>query len=181
VAGAAHGLTVYHGMVSQMHIPETENVIRIYNHLTGGNDSGLYLLDVIKYWRDPGIEDSKIFAYASVNHVNHVHVKQAINLFGGLFMGFQCQQKVLEEFKANKPWLPGRLINAGHAVYVTSYDDVGVEVLTWGATQRGTWAWWDKCVDECFALLPPEAQIEGFTPGFDFKRLNQDLKEVAVI
>jgi hypothetical protein len=181
IAGAAHGITVYHGMVSQRHIPALSEVIRIYNHLTGGIDSGLYMLDVVKYWRSTGIEDSKIYAYASVNKSNHTHVKQAIANFGGLFMGFQCQEKVLEEFRDKKPWKPGHLINAGHAVYVVGYDEEGVEVLTWGSTQRGTWDWWDMCVDESYALLPPEAKLTGFTPGFDFARLQKDLAEVAVI
>jgi hypothetical protein len=181
VAGAAHGVTVYHGMVSQKHIPALQSVIRIYNHLTGGIDSGLYMLDVIKYWRSTGIEDSKIYAYASVNKINHTHVKQAVSIFGGLFCGFQCQEKVLDEFRDKKPWQPGKKINAGHAVYVTGYNDDGVEVLTWGTTQLGTWEWWDEHVDESFALLPPEAKIEGFTTGFDFERLKKDLSEVAVI
>lgn len=181
VAGMAHGVTIHHGMVKQMHIPTQQNVIRIYNQLTGGIDSGLYLMDVLKFWRAVGIEESQIFAYANVNHVNHTHVKQAISIFGGLFMGFQCHEKVIEEFKNGKPWQPGRLINAGHAVYATGYDDKFVEMLTWGDVQRGSWAWWDKCVDECFALLPPEAVLPDFTPGFDFARLKKDLAEVAII
>lgn len=181
IAGMAHGVTVYHGMVSQEHVPAQSEVIRIYNHLTGGVDSGLYLLDVIKYWRGTGIEESKIYAYANVSPHNHEHVKQAIAIFGGLFMGFQCQEKVLDEFRARKPWQPGKKINAGHAVYVAGYDYSGVEVLTWGTIQQGTWAWWDEHVDECYALLPPEAKVEGFTTGFDFARLKKDLSEVAIV
>jgi hypothetical protein len=181
VAGMAHGVTVYHGMVTQRHIPELSEVVRIYNHLTGGFDSGLYLLDVVKYWRSTGIEDNQILAYTTLNNHNRVHVKQAINLFGGLLMGFQCQEKVMEEFKAKKPWKPGHLINAGHAVYVTGYDTDYVEVLTWGSTQKGTWAWWDRCVDEAYVLLPPEAKLPEFAPGFDFERLQKDLAEVAII
>jgi hypothetical protein len=180
VAGMAHGVTVYHGMVVQRHIPELINVIKIYNFLTGGNDTGLYMLDVVKYWRSTGIEDSKVYAYTSVSHTNHLHVKQAISLFGGLLVGFQCQEKVIEEFANNKPWKPGKLVNAGHAVYVTGYNDDGVEVLTWGSTQKGTWAWWDACVDEAYAMLPPEAKLVGFTPGFDFDRLKKDLAEVSM-
>jgi hypothetical protein len=36
-------------------------------------------------------------------------------------------------------------------------------------------------VDECYALLPPEAKVEGFTTGFDFTRLKKDLSEVAIV
>lgn len=181
VAGMAHGVTLYHGMVSQLHVPALSEVVRIYYNLTGGADSGLYMFDVVRFWRTVGIEGSKIFAYASVNHNNRTHVKQAINIFGGLFMGFQCQEKVIEEFNAGTPWKPGKKINFGHAVFVTGYDSSGVEVLTWGSTQKGTWEWWYEHVDECYALLPPEAAVEGFTPGFDFARLRKDLSEVAVI
>ncbi len=181
VAGAAHGITVYGGMVKQTHIPSLQTVVRIYNHLTGGVDSGLYLLDVVKYWRGNGIDNHKTIAYASVNRHNHTHVKQAIQIFGGLLLGFQCQEKVLEEFNTGQTWQPGKLINAGHAVYVTGYSMLGVEVLTWGSIHHGTWAWWDECVDEVYVLLPPEAKYTGFTPGFDYNRLKRDLIEVSIL
>ena len=181
IAAAAHGLTIYHGMVKETHIPTTQSVVKIYKGLTGGDDSGLYLLDVVKYWRSTGIEDSKIFAYTKVSKYNHTHVKQAINIFGGVMLGFQCQEKVQEEFNQGMPWQPGRLIDSGHAVYAVGYDSSGVEVLTWGTMQRGTWAWWDACVDECYALLPPESMKPEFTPGFDFDRLRKDLSEVAFL
>jgi hypothetical protein len=179
VAAAAHGETVYHGMVNELHIPSEQSVIKIYKNLTGGDDSGLYLLDVVKFWRLMGIENHRIFAYTKVARRNHTHVKQAINIFGGAILGFQCQDKVMDEFEAGIPWQPGKLIDSGHAVYAVGYDSTGVEMLTWGTVQKGTWAWWDACVDECYALLPPEAQKPGFTLGFDYERLRKDLAEVA--
>lgn len=181
IAGMAHGVAVYNGIVNVKHIPAEKEVVRIYNHLTDGIDSGLYMLDVVKFWRATGIEEHKIYAYVNVNAHNHEHVKQATWLFGGLFMGFQCQEKVLAEFRAREPWKPGRKLNAGHAVYVTGYDSETVEVLTWGDTQKGTWDWWDEHVDEAYAMLPPEAAEEGFTPGWDFDKLKSDLSEVAII
>lgn len=180
VAGMAHGITVYHGMVTQLHIPSEQSVVKTYYHLTGGIDSGLYLLDGVKYWRSTGIEGAKVFAYVKVNHHNRNHVKQAISIFGGLLAGFQCQEKVVEEFQAGKAWQPGIPINAGHAIYITGYDLDCVECLTWGSTQKGTWAWWEQHIDECYALLPDEAQFPGFTPGFDFIKLKSDLQEVAI-
>jgi hypothetical protein len=179
VAGAAHGITIYNGMISETHIPKEENVVRIYFHLTGGVDTGLYLLDVIKYWRGSGIEENKIYAYAKIRHTNHLQVMQAVSMFGGLFAGFQCQEKVMEEFIEGTPWEPGELMNAGHAIYITGYDDDGIECLTWGALQRGTWDWWDKCTDECYALLPIQAKDPDFTPGFDFDKLKRDLYRVS--
>jgi hypothetical protein len=52
-------------------------------------------------------------------------------------------------------------------------------VLTWGNTQQATWAWWDECVDEAYAILPPEAEKSGFAQGFNFAQLKADLNDVA--
>lgn len=148
--------------------------------MTGGIDSGLVMLDVLNYWRRIGMMNNKILAYVRINPSNHAHVKQAIYLFGGVYMGFQVSSKCVEEFNARKPWTPGNLIYSGHAVHVVGYDDAGVNVLTWGSTQRGMWSWWDNSVDEAYAILPPEAGEGVFAPGFDFERLKKDLSEVAI-
>ena len=89
------------------------------------------------------------------------------------------QEYAQQEFADRKPWVPGPLTTDGHAVFAVSYDASGVTVLTWGNTQKATWAWWDECVDEAYAILPPEAQTAGFAPGFDFAQLKADLKAVA--
>jgi len=52
-------------------------------------------------------------------------------------------------------------------------------MLTWGSTQKGTWAWWDECVDEAYAIVPPEAKKAGFAPGFNVQQLLADLNDVA--
>jgi hypothetical protein len=52
-------------------------------------------------------------------------------------------------------------------------------VLTWGNTQQATWAWWDECVDEAYAILPAQAKASDFDPDFDFAQLQADLAQVA--
>jgi len=52
-------------------------------------------------------------------------------------------------------------------------------VLTWGGIQKASWAWWDECVDEAYAILPPAAEKPAFAPGFDIVRLKADLALVA--
>jgi len=122
----------------------------------------------------------KILAYVKIDPKDHVHVQQAIQIFGGVYLGFQVQQNCVEEFNAKKPWTPGPLTNDGHAVFAVGYDQNAVTVLTWGNTQLGTWAWWDECVDEAYAILPPEAKTPGFLPpGFDIAQLQVDLNDVA--
>ncbi|HEY4106881.1 MAG TPA: hypothetical protein VGM44_23435, partial [Polyangiaceae bacterium] len=120
----------------------------------------------------------KILGFVSIEPKNHVHIKQAIQIFGGVYLGFQVQQNAIQDFDARKTWTPGKLTNDGHAVYAVSYDDKTVTVLTWGNTQKASWAWWDECVDEAYAILPAQAKLESFD-GIKFAELQKDLDSVA--
>lgn len=179
IAALAHALTAYRGLVGTEKVMTKSEVVKLYLHLTGGVDSGMNELDVLNYWRTHTVSGDKILAYATVEMKNHLHVQQTMRLFGGVYLGFHVQQNCLQEFDAHQPWTPGPLTNDGHAVFAVAYDSVGVTVLTWGNTQKATWAWWDECVDEAYAILPPEAKQSDFAPGFDFAQLKTDLGVVA--
>ncbi len=179
IAAAAHAITTYQGLVGSKTIMSKAAIKKLYYHLSGGVDSGLPELDVLNYWRNTPIDGDKILAYVSVDPKNHTNVQQAIKLFGGVYLGFQVQQNCIQEFDAHQPWTPGPLTQDGHAVFAVAYDQNGVTVLTWGNTQEATWAWWDECVDEAYAILPPEAAKPGFAPGFDMTQLKADLADVA--
>jgi hypothetical protein len=180
IAALAHAITTYRGLISKKEIMSKQAVTKLYFHLTGGVDSGLNELDVLNYWRQNAVEKDKILGYVKIDPKNHVHIEQAMQLFGGVYLGFQVQQNCLQEFDAHKPWTPGPLTTDGHAVFAVGYDQNTVTVLTWGNTQQGTWAWWDECVDEAYAILPPEAAKSAFAPGFNLAQLQADLNQVAV-
>ena len=179
IAGVAHAITVWQGKIKKKDIPSASDVLKLYYHLTGGPDTGLNELDVLNYWRSNGALGEKILAFAKVNVKNQKHIKSAICLFGGVYLGFQVQQDCIQDFNAHKPWTPGPLTNEGHCVVAVGYDEKEVTVLTWGNTQQGTWAWWDECVDEAYAILPSEAKAADFDPGFKFAQLKADLEAVA--
>jgi len=180
IAAAAHAVTAYRGLVSKKKdIMTKAAVVKLYMHLTGGVDSGLNEIDVLNYWRQNKIGGDEIMGFVSIDPKNHTHVQQAIQIFGGVYLGFQVQQNCIQEFDAHKPWTPGKLTTDGHAVFAVAYDTAGVTVLTWGNTQQGTWAWWNECVDEAYAILPPEAKNSTFAPGFNLAQLQTDLSAVA--
>ena len=179
MAAAAHATTVYNGLTKANVVMDQSALVKLYFQLTGGVDSGLDELKVLNFWQSTGIDAQKILAFVSIEPKDHAHVQQAIQLFGGVYLGFQVQADAQQDFEAKKPWTPGKLTNDGHAVYAVAYDQTGVTVLTWGNTQKGTWAWWDECVDEAYGVLPLNAQQAGFAPGFDFAQLEADLKLVA--
>jgi hypothetical protein len=179
IAALAHASTVWHGLLGKHKVMTRAAVVKLYFHLTGGIDSGLNELDVLNYWRKHSESGDKILAFASINPSRHDHIMQAVSLFGGVYIGFQCQRNCVEQFDAKKPWTPGKLTNDGHAVFVTGYDPSGVTCLTWGAAQAGTWAWWDECVQEAYAIISPECKDPAFCPGVDFAALTADLAAVA--
>ncbi|HTR48187.1 MAG TPA: hypothetical protein VMM16_12455 [Verrucomicrobiae bacterium] len=178
IAALAHAMTVYHGMLGKEKIMAAKSVVGLYEKLTGGPDTGLQELDVLNYWRKNKVSGDEILAYVSIDPKNHTHVQQALKLFGGVYLGFQVQQNCIQEFDARQPWTPGKLTQDGHAVYAVAYDQNGVTVLTWGNTQQATWAWWDECVDEAFAILPPEAKNPAFAQGFNVTQLLADLQQL---
>ena len=179
IAALAHATTVFEGLVGKRNVMATAAVEKLYFKLTGGVDSGMNELDVLNYWRQNKVAQDSLDAFVKLDPKNHAHVQQAINLFGGVYLGFQVQQNAQQDFQNGTTWTPGTLTNDGHAVYAVAYDAGTVTVLTWGSTQKATWAWWDECVDEAYALLPKDAQKNGFAPGFDFAQLQADLQGVA--
>ena len=181
IAARAHAITAYRALIGKRVIPSKASVLKLYRHLTGGPDTGLAELDVLNNWRQSSSGAEQILAFASIQPTNHTDVQLAIQLFGGVYLGFQCQENCIQDFDAHIPWTPGPLTNDGHAVYAVDYDANGVTVLTWGSTQQGTWAWWDEGVDEAYAILPPEAQQPGFCPGYDITALQADLAQVGGI
>jgi len=166
IAALAHAVTVFRALADrEIRVMTKECVVKLYMKLTGGVDTGLNELDVMNYWRKHAVDADRIFGFAKIDPKNHAHVQQAIRLFGGVYLGFQCQKNCIEDFDAKKPWTPGPLTHDGHAVFAVGYDASLVTVLTWGNTQQGSWAWWDECVDEAYAILPPEAVKPDFAPG----------------
>lgn len=175
IAAAAHANTVFRGLAGARYVMSQQEVLGVFNDLTGGANQGLHSLDVLKYWKQKGIGDERILAYLRIDPKNHEHVQLAIQHFGGVYLAFKETAQCQKGLDPKHAWTTGPLTSAGHAVFAVAYDAAEVSVLTWGNVQQGTWDWWDECVYDAFAIVPPEAADAGFAPGFDFARLKADL------
>jgi hypothetical protein len=98
IAALGHAITVYRGLVGKTSVPAKQTLVKLYMHLTGGVDSGLNELDVLNYWRQNNVSKEKILAFVSVGTKNHTHIQQAIQIFGGVYLGFQVQANCLQDF-----------------------------------------------------------------------------------
>jgi hypothetical protein len=179
VAGAAHYITNEHLRIGQILIPTESEVIKIYRKLSGCKDSGLVMLDFMKYWHKNPLFGHKIEAFGRVDYKNEKLVKQCIQLFGGIDLGFLVQNDAIKDFESGTPWTPGPNDGGGHCVIAAAYDKDYYYILTWGGIIRATKAWWLAQIDEAFAILPPEYKEPGFAPGFDSETLLNDYNAVT--
>lgn len=172
-------------IVSDRQIVKAYIAITGYDPKTGANDKGATALDMLKYWRKNGVDGYKITAFASVNHRTKKAVKEAIFLFGGVYIGLKLPLSI----KGQKVWEvpPGGAVDdgrpgsyGGHAVCVLAYDERGLTCITWGKKRKMTWAFWDAYVEEAYALVSDTFLKDGKTPaGFDVELLESDLMGIT--
>lgn len=187
-AAAGHMLEVWTRQVTGTpRLLQDSDVLALYDLVNGGIDAGASEMDVLDAWRHTGLAGDKLFAYAAVTPSDHQLVETACWLFSGLYLGIALPLSAQHQDVWNTvsrdiqgDSTPGSW--GGHAVDVVGYDPGGLTVVTWGATKRMTWAFWDEYVDEAWALIPSDYQQLGSKPlenGFDLAQLEQDLAEVG--
>jgi hypothetical protein len=167
-------------------------ILGAYSAITGyvagqpSTDRGANELDVLSYWRKTGFGGRRIVAYAALEPQNRTHVEDAIELFGGCYIGLalpaSAQQQAVWSVPPGGPsgtGAPGSW--GGHAVPVVAYDQRGLTAVTWGAVKRMTWGFWSTYCDEAYALVSQDwIDKKGHDPeGFDLNGLLADLKLVA--
>jgi hypothetical protein len=164
IAGRAHQTLRFELVEQRKVIRITDGeVVREYLLETGGEDSGLVVLDSLNRWRRRGWiaggERYFISAFAEIDRRIPNQVRQAVFTELGVGLGVSLPITAQREFEAGKPWAtvtgagsaPGSW--GGHYVYVTGYTSLGPTCVTWGRKQRMSWAFFDKYCDEAYAMI----------------------------
>jgi hypothetical protein len=185
-AAVGHMAEAWTSWEAQAWGPTTAEVMDLYwatGDGSGTDDTGRVETDVLNYWRNNGFggRKDKITAYTQVDTTNRPLVKQAAFLFGGLYIGIalpitaqgQSQWSVVAGSGSDGD--PGSW--GGHAVNVTAYTSQYVTVITWGQRLRMTWGFWNKYVDEAYALLSPD-WASTLPHGFNMAALAADLAAI---
>lgn len=142
-------------------------------------DQGGVLLDVLRAWKAQTLEGNSLVAYASVDVQNVLEVKQAINLFGGLYTGLQFPNSAFSQ----NTWMTvadDGGIAGGHCVQICGYDTTGFSCISWGKVYPMTTGFFLKYFDEAYALISPEwINRNGLAPtGLNLTQLEQDLSAI---
>ncbi len=164
IAGRAHQTLRFERLEQAAKLGITEKeVLNEYFRETGGEDSGLVVLDSLKRWRKNGWVAAKkryhIQAFTQIQVKDHASIQQAIYLDVGVGLGLSLPKSAQGQVQAGKPWDvvsgPGSTRGSwgGHYVYVSGYTRLGPVCVTWGRKQQITWSFLDKYCDETYAII----------------------------
>jgi hypothetical protein len=144
--------------------PDTQ-AVQLYQEACGykpgqpNTDQGGVEQDVLTYAMLAGIPvvngngRHRITAFVEIDPANFADVKLAIFTAGLAYIGFNVPSYLPEEPGATWDVQPGiPQIAGGHCVIVAGYDDAGLDVISWGAKYRMTWAFWSEFVDEAYMI-----------------------------
>ncbi len=160
-----------------------EEVIKAYLDYTNGQDQGAVESDLLAHWEQNGLFGSKIDAYAPSDHKDFDEIKSIVNTFGFCYIGILVPAPCQQQFAEHKPWdLTGTpaddQIEGGHCVIIVGYDHDTFYVVTWGEIQAVTKRWFEKYLEETWAIITPEAVKANKVRNFRLSDLQQDIKKL---
>ncbi len=149
-------------------------------------DNGSNLRSVLKYRAKTGVLDAnnqrhKIGAFVKLDQSNLTEVLQAAYIFQAVGIGIRFPSSAMAQFNAGQPWdvVSGATVEGGHYVPLVGKNG-NLQVVTWGALQPMTPAFFAQYCDEAWAYISSEDLNGGRVDpeGFDIAQLNADLTAV---
>jgi hypothetical protein len=184
MAAAAHAIHAWNIATSQSHpVPDTDEVLKEYFRLTKGADIPLVEAEVLKHWHRSGLWGHRILGYTPISLTDIHLIKQAVYLYGLVFVGVKLTNSAEHQWKQKKEWSLQRgwkseAIIGGHAVPVIGYDKDSFYVVTWGRVQKLSLAWWHAYGDEAWAIFPIQLEEAGGCDHLNLDQLHADLKRI---
>lgn len=187
IAAQAHMVQLWTALAGLRVTPDEQQVVDTYMRLSGGVDSGLVELDVLRDWRSNGLNGETLLGFAAVDSQDTRRIRQAMALAGGVYCGAELpiawqqatqatQDNIAWDVDPNGstdgPWAIGSW--GGHAYNAVDYDQRGIRVVTWGRLVLLTWAAAVRYQSEVWAAIPSSWRT---TPpaGVDVDKLLADL------
>ena len=184
VAGAAHTVQVWTSMAANEFIIPDHRIIKSYFGLTNGADSGLNVLEFLKFWRKNQLWGQPLGAFVSINPSNIVQMQYAVYLFGAVFTGLSLplsakDQSVWDVPSGGDDSIPGSW--GGHLTICGEYNANHFINYTWGEKQPMTNDFVKNYCDEAYGLLSVSwfGKNHKSPDGFAYRDLLSDLTRIA--
>ena len=164
-----------------------DEVDSTYMGLTGGQDTGLLLPQVLNPWHmGPFLGQPPNGGFASVRPKNTNTMKQAIWIFGNAYCAVDLPMPAQEQFRPDGSgvWtLTGTdadyQIEGGHCIVAVAYTAEGIWFITWGGVVLATWEWWFTYGVQAYAVVPPGFVARGGDArGFSLHAMDNYLPKV---
>ncbi|MEU1407108.1 hypothetical protein ABZ471_33010 [Streptomyces sp. NPDC005728] len=163
----------------------TADVLKLYTHFgyrpgDPSTDQGAVCQDVLAYWHRYGFRGERNLGYARIDVGDHRELKQAIHLFGQVYVGVTITQSAEDQFNGDEVWDVTRRspVLGGHCISLGAYNEHGLDAVTRGRVQRLTWRWWDVYGDEAWVVFNPRDFLDPKTgrdrDGLDLATLRAD-------
>jgi len=169
--------------------PTLNQVIALYktqNPKFPADDNGMDIQTCLEYLHSNGGPDgTKLVAFAKVNYSNLDEVRAALAIFGCLWIGINVQQANMTQFNRGQPWdyVSGSANDGGHSIIGGGYTGQAsndVRFITWAQETGFTDNFWNKQVEEAWAVIWPEQLGSAeFQQGIDVNQLAADYKALT--
>jgi hypothetical protein len=151
-------------------------------------DNGCVIQDVLSNWQKDDSAVCPITEFAELKNFYYAHnLKEALYLFGTVYLGINVPQSAMDQFNAGEPWtyVGDNNIIGGHAIPLQEVYAPGVNdmytVITWGQKQRMSRSFVWNYVEEAWVMISPDwFNSSGVdTDGFNLAQLQADFAQVA--
>jgi hypothetical protein len=202
IAAAAHmfgAWTAYNGLAAGEALFDDGEIVQAYSAVGGyvpgdpGTDNGAMMSDVLAYLTRTGLTDvtgkvHKVAGYAAFgNPADDELLGQVVDVFGGVYVGFNVQQHMMSQFEAGQVWTwrPGDAVIGGHCVPLQRREPAGsrhgiLDYVTWAELQHADFGWQANAVEEAWAVVTQDwlDSIGYSVTGLDLSQLLADMAYV---
>jgi hypothetical protein len=203
-AGSFHAIQVLSSFMNRDGLEITEPdacVLQAYREVTGfdpsdpATDQGTDMQAYLKHWLNVGLPTGpgaqsrhRCVAFVEINPKNHQDVVEVIARCGFAYLGFEVPAYImgpdgaspLADWVYPDPSGASEASTGGHCVIAAAADPLGVTVISWGGVYKMSWRFWDRFVDEAYAVVDPDWANQHGTPlGISLGALAAEMKPLA--
>lgn len=190
-AAVAHYIILATAHTGKVFFPDPADVMKMYSAIsgydpvTGANDDGCAMTDVLNFWQTVGLSGHKILGWAKLDYTNLTALHQGIELFGANYVGVNLPASAQDQFEQKKNWefVKKSPIEGGHCILETGFGSDGSNYQTWGkGDQKASNAWSAAYRDEAYIVLTQDwiNQASGLAANhLNMDALQADLKLLA--
>lgn len=145
-----------------------------YDLVTGANDNGSNVRDVLNWRQNKGLIDAdggvhKIGIYVSLEPGNFNELRQALYLCDAVGMGINFPETAMNQYLAGHVWTPvkGSQVDGGHYIPVVEHSEIDRwTCITWAKAQQISNNFITQYCDEVWAYITTErySKVTGETP-----------------